>query len=631
MNKLSQKDCVAHTILSFIIIAILGYLFIYVPLNIFPAEDAAILFQFSENFAQTGSITYNLNGVHAEGATDFLWMIILGIMNLIGFDTYIASTVLSMFALLGTAYLLYKMINTNNKYYFYIFIFLLLSLPMTPAAIQGFSPLFFGFFITLSAYFLVTNKSRFLFLSTLLLTLVRPDGIVFATPLIVSFFILNKDHFKDDLVLLLKYFIVPGIIYFIWRWSYFGEFLPLPFYVKSNFDRYLLIFNQGSLETNKYILKMFIPLLIFSALLLIKKKLPKYTLPLIVSLLILPYLFYSSMLLSQNVSYRFQYSFILGVIIIFSFSLRGNNNKWLILLSIFVIIYQIISIYPKSKKQYFSLKYIANENITYLAKGLNKITTNAKMAITEAGRLPYYSKWKAVDTWGLNTPQFAKNLIQPEDIKIFDPDLVVIHARRENYNFLTKNITKVHTKRTWDNMCENVTNGINRKKYTLFMVPFYISGKGRHDAYFLKNDFKYYKKVKKLLLYHKAISFEKYTLLDNFNNSTEKKLLLKGKFDIYQIKNKLFYIKNQCKKSDTKHRFFLHIYPFDKNNLLKKYQKHGFENMDFTFNTYGVINNGLCVARRELPQYKIQKIQTGQYAKKRDWGISINVENNSSL
>ena len=296
-----------------------------------------------------------------------------------------------------------------------------------------------------------------------------------------------------------------------------------------------------------------------------------------------------------------------------------------------VIIYQIVSIYPKSREQYFSLKNIPKENITYIAKGLNKITTNAKMAITEAGRLPYYSKWKAIDTWGLNTARFAKTLILPGDIKKFDPDLVVIHARRENYDFLAKNVIKTHSKRTWVNMCHNVAKGIDRKKYTLFMVPFYVSGKGRHDAYFLKNDFKYYKEVKKLLLDHKAISFEKYTngkytLLDDFNNSVDKKLLMKGFFDIYQIKNKLFYIKKLCKKSDTKHRFFLHIYPSDRNVLLKKYQKYGFENMNFVFNTYGSINNGLCISARELPSYKIKKIQTGQYDKKRDWDTSINVE-----
>ena len=515
MNIFDKKDDISQIILLFVTSLVLGYLFIYVPLNIYPAEDAAILFQYSENFAQTGSITYNLNGLPAEGATDFLWMIILGIMKFIGLDTYLASTILSMFALVGTAYLLYKMINTDNKYYFYLFIALLISLPMTPAAIQGFSPLFFGFFITLSAYFLITNKPKYIFLSTLLLTLVRPDGIVFTTPLILSYFIINRGTTRHDLVLLLKYFILPGLIYFIWRWSYFGEFLPLPFYVKSNFTRHLWIFNKGSLDTNYYILKLFIPLIITSIILLSKNKFPKYTFSLIIALVVVPYLFYSSMLLSQNVSYRFQYSFILGLIIIFAFSLRGNKNITYFIIALIIVVYQVVNIYPNTKSKYSRLKNIPNENITYIAKELNTITNDAKMAITEAGRLPYYSKWEAIDTWGLNTPQFAKVLIQPEDIKQFNPDLVVIHAGNnpdQYYKFFKKVYEEpIYTKRTWHNQCANIVKGIDMTRYTLYMVPFITSGKGRHDAYFIKKKFRYYDKVRQLLIKHKAKKINEYT------------------------------------------------------------------------------------------------------------------------
>jgi hypothetical protein len=110
-----------------------------------------------------------------------------------------------------------------------------------------------------------------------------------------------------------------------------------------------------------------------------------------------------------------------------------------------------------------------------------------------------------------------------------------------------------------------------------------------------------------------------------------KKLLAKAKFDVYRIKNRLFYIKQSCKKLDTNHRFFLHIYPINKKMLPEIYRKYGFENMDFSFKSYGAIVNNICIASRELPAYEVQKIQTGQYNKKRDWDISINVENNSSL
>jgi hypothetical protein len=177
-NNISSKQYMVIAILLLLLISI----FIFIPLNIYPAEDAAILFQFSENLAQTGAITYNLNGIHAEGATDFLWMVLLGLMHFIGFDTYFASTLLSMFALLGTSYLLYRITNTKRINYFFLFTGLLIIMPMTPASIQGFSPLFFGFFIILSTYFFLNNDPTKLFISVLLLCLVRPDGVVALHP-----------------------------------------------------------------------------------------------------------------------------------------------------------------------------------------------------------------------------------------------------------------------------------------------------------------------------------------------------------------------------------------------------------------------------------------------------------------
>lgn len=142
-----------HYLIGLMLLFILVGIFIYIPLNIYPAEDATILFQYSENLAQTGAITYNKNDVHAEGATDFLWMVLLGFMHFVGFNTYIASTILSMLALIGTAYLLFRITNTNNINFFFLFVIILILLPMIPATIQGFSPLFFGFFITLVTYF----------------------------------------------------------------------------------------------------------------------------------------------------------------------------------------------------------------------------------------------------------------------------------------------------------------------------------------------------------------------------------------------------------------------------------------------------------------------------------------------
>ena len=42
-----------------------------------PQEDAYILYRYSENLATSGQIAWNVDDGPADGATDFLWMLVL--------------------------------------------------------------------------------------------------------------------------------------------------------------------------------------------------------------------------------------------------------------------------------------------------------------------------------------------------------------------------------------------------------------------------------------------------------------------------------------------------------------------------------------------------------------------------
>ena len=55
-------------------------LFLLIGFYSYPQEDALILYRYSSNLAETGQIVFNPNGIRTEGATDFLWMILLGIL-----------------------------------------------------------------------------------------------------------------------------------------------------------------------------------------------------------------------------------------------------------------------------------------------------------------------------------------------------------------------------------------------------------------------------------------------------------------------------------------------------------------------------------------------------------------------
>ena len=85
-------------------------------------------------------------------------------------------------------------------------------------------------------------------------------------------------------------------------------------------------------------------------------------------------------------------------------------------------------------------------------------------------------------------------------------------------------------------------------------------------------------------------------------------------YGLYIQDNALYYDKRPCDLRDTEERFFLHIYPEDAADLPKWRRQYGFTNLDFAFHDYGVLADGRCIARSELPEYAIDYIHTGQFA-----------------
>ena len=82
-------------------------------------------------------------------------------------------------------------------------------------------------------------------------------------------------------------------------------------------------------------------------------------------------------------------------------------------------------------------------------------------------------------------------------------------------------------------------------------------------------------------------------------------------YNLYLQDNALYYAKQPCALADTEAKFFLHIYPTDAADL----PAYGgaLENLDFDFLNYGFLTDDKCIIRRDLPDYPIDRIHTGQY------------------
>ncbi len=85
-------------------------------------------------------------------------------------------------------------------------------------------------------------------------------------------------------------------------------------------------------------------------------------------------------------------------------------------------------------------------------------------------------------------------------------------------------------------------------------------------------------------------------------------------YDVYVDGKRVIYVKSDCGQKDREDRFYLHVNPVNPNDLPEERQQHGFDNLDFQFNSeYGWRSGDRCLAVRELPDYAISSISTGQF------------------
>jgi len=488
MNSL-RYDHKLELILFTIFSLILAF---YLEENFLPSEDASILFRYSENLIDTGIISYNTNGEPTEGATDFLWMIFLSVFYFFGLKTYIASILVNLFSL-------YITINIIRKYYLlssvetYGLFFLHFSITHTYAALGGFSVLFVELFLVL----IVINFLRGNVFKTLLFSfigcLIRPDFILFIIiPNIIN--LLNNFNFKN-----IKYFILftlLGLIYFYSRYKYFDLFLPLPFYIKNQWS----FLNNLEWGRQIVILSPALFVLFFTNI----KKIFKKNVIIILSIGIFTTAYYTNQILYQNIGYRFYFYFpVLLIFIIYEIQLDINNSKKVAKNIILMI--SFLSIIINFSQKFNSFNFLDKKTDIYkFAKELTNINEDIelKLATTEAGILPYYSKINTIDLFGLNSKEFAKKPADGSFLLKSNFDIIVINTSTTGNNCgslekaLNKsknlNIKTADRSDNWSDFSFKLLYGIETNKYDsyLFSYPTNV---------FINKNSSAYKKISNLL------------------------------------------------------------------------------------------------------------------------------------
>lgn len=431
---------------------------------LWPAEDAMILFRYAKNLADTGIIGYHATSGPVEGSTDFLWMVGIAALHKLGLSPYQASLGLSFLGWLGMHWLLFRVLGRKLAPFWWGSLALMLA-PQWWAAVQGFSVYVYGAAILWAMVAYWEGQARELAVASLLSCLVRPDAIVVVLPLI-GFFLFQRRKAKDLSVWPFGgFFLLPGTLYFAWRWQYFGHFLPLPFYVKGFQPKVGGVIQLASVAYLAIYLLRYLGPLLAGMIPLLQKGSAKVH-GLWISGLLSPLLFYAQVSLEQNVAHRFVFP--LFICVLLAFFLKWDHikyAKWLI------VIYLVLS-------TAYSLAYFArslplhHNQMPRLGKALSPYP--GILATTEAGRLPYYSEWETIDLWGLNTPALARQLPDSAYLTEVKPDLIYLDDGDKDMCTLSQQLGQPYRRqKTWDGMVFNsLKYAYESQSYEAWLIPF---------------------------------------------------------------------------------------------------------------------------------------------------------------
>lgn len=501
------------------IIAILPFLIKWQLRVVVTAEDAFITYRYARNLAKGFGFVWNPEGTSEYGSTSFLWPLFLAFIHkLLPFDILTTTLILNFILVIGTCLVIYLVIRIILKLHT-MFAFLSVALFSSDLvylhAKLGLDTIFFLFIwsIQFSLLLLLVKNSKpsnvliahFMILNFLLLV-TRPEGLLIAIISNVVILTLNTHiRIKTTYLLVLFFWIFPTLLFFIFQISYFGYAFPNSFY--------LMLGNYSTLfKSVNNILGFFsngiLPLvLIVIGIWLILQDQKEF---LVQFMLLMPVTSYivSQIFINQiyNVGFRFQFPIFPILLIFFATACndllakrlsllwhecikRRNINKmttperfasYLQIASMILLIFGFLFIgYAKTN---IDIKH-EDERTSFGRSLAPFISYGYKIALTEAGQIPYYSNWIVLDVIGLNNKHIVHNGLTIQCLKDFDPDIIQFLAYSSNY---TQNWGGNEYLSCWNHTISILVNYALENNYTLvaITVPQFVDG---YEWFFMKS------------------------------------------------------------------------------------------------------------------------------------------------
>lgn len=464
-----------------------------VDFSVPPSEDAAMLMRYSHHLASGAGIVWNIDEPPVDGATDFLFMVVVA--GLVRAGTTLESAVLAIGLLshVATIVTVYWVLVRNYRIPFLVSAFFALWLAIGPG--RGYVSSYFGttFFAMLGAiaglFFLralrhpVPSNAAGFAISCLLLGLDRPEGVFLSGFMLAGLVVWHG--WGQSKAILFAFALAVGLVggmYFAWHWAYFGYPLPNPFYKKGGGFLYLQGLRISLMSTFIFLL----PVWPIFALGLLQRETARRT-----AIVLMPILGFTGIwiLLSDEMNWlgRFQYAVMpLGLMAwpeampsrlyerlaaLANRWRRIDYSAWAFGLASVVILVIVAQTWSKHITVHRDGRFTVAGRLSELQD------RGYVLAATEAGLLPLYSGWKALDIWGLNDQWIAHNgIVSAEYLDRYRPHVLMVHDHADS------------KLANWSQMVEVLKDYVARRNYVLAAAWGDPSADDTH-CYFVRADF----------------------------------------------------------------------------------------------------------------------------------------------
>ncbi len=390
-----------------------------------------MLLRYSENLAGGHGIVWNIGERPVDGATDFLFMLLVALVRRLGVALMPACHTVGLAFHLATIPIVYwavRCVARGPRIMALVGSTYIALGPGIRYAEAGFGTTVFAFWVAVSAtaWIALWHSHRpavlavWFGLSCLVMGLARPEGAALAILLAGALLLLVDMRRRRAIALgFVLTFVTLGAAYFAWHWVQFGYPLTNPIYVRSLDGNHLTSLRDAV----KNALLFLLPVGPIAILHLRRGYVSK------AAVLMLPITGFIALWIvishSMNFFMRYQYALVPLALVLWApttgrlvSTVEASYAKAVALASIVGALAVVGWIHTRP--------FEAGDLRGDAGRALAGFSHQNTMVTTEAGLLPLYSGWRAIDAWGLNDSWIAHHGLSDEYLERNHPALIVV-------------------------------------------------------------------------------------------------------------------------------------------------------------------------------------------------------------